>query len=213
MPVPPLATRSAGARRAGAIGGHHLGALGGGQGHHHRCHAPRRHRRRPPLRHHLHHPREALVRGRWRRLPLPDRWTRSSSCASGAGSWRRPRSTATGTARRATRSPRRSSRAGTPSSRSTSPVPVRSARRCPRRSWSSWCRRRSTSSGAARGPGHGAARGARLRWENAAKELLRQNEYDHVVVNHTGQADGSAAEIEAIIAAEHAAHPDRRLRV
>ncbi len=53
----------------------------------------------------------------------------------------------------------------------------------------------------------------RLRWENAAKELLRQNEYDHVVVNHTGQADGSAAEIEAIIAAEHAAHPDRRLRV
>ena len=52
------------------------------------------------------------------------------------------------------------------------------------------------------------------RWQNAAKELLRQNEYDHVVVNHTGQADGSAAEeIEAIIAAEHAAHPDRRLRV
>lgn len=53
----------------------------------------------------------------------------------------------------------------------------------------------------------------RLRWENAAKELLQQNEYDHVVVNHTGQADHSAQEIEAIIAAEHARHPDRRLRV
>ncbi len=51
------------------------------------------------------------------------------------------------------------------------------------------------------------------RWHNAAYELLRQAEYDHVVVNHTGQADGSAAEIEAIIAAEHVAHPDRRLRV
>jgi len=51
------------------------------------------------------------------------------------------------------------------------------------------------------------------RWHNAAYELLRQAEYDHVVVNHTGQADGSAAEIEAIIAAEHAAHPTRRLRV
>jgi len=53
----------------------------------------------------------------------------------------------------------------------------------------------------------------KLRWENAAYELLRQDEYDHVVVNHTSQADGTAAEIEAIIAAEHAAHPDRRLRV
>ena len=51
------------------------------------------------------------------------------------------------------------------------------------------------------------------RWHNAAYELLRQAEYDHVVVNHTGQADGSAAEIEAIIAAEHAAHPARRLQV
>ena len=51
------------------------------------------------------------------------------------------------------------------------------------------------------------------RWHNAAYELLRQAEYDHVVVNHTGQADGTAAEIEAIIEAEHVAHPDRRLRV
>ena len=65
--------------------------------------------RRSPLRHHLHHPREALVRGGRCRLPLPDARGLPASCASEAGSWRRPRSTATGTARRATRSRRRSS--------------------------------------------------------------------------------------------------------
>jgi guanylate kinase len=51
------------------------------------------------------------------------------------------------------------------------------------------------------------------RWHNAAYELLRQDEYDHVVTNHTGQADHTADEIEAIITAEHVAHPDRRLLV
>jgi guanylate kinase len=51
------------------------------------------------------------------------------------------------------------------------------------------------------------------RWHNAAYELLRQDEYDHVVTNHTGQADQTAADIDGIIAAEHAAHPDRRLLV
>jgi guanylate kinase len=51
------------------------------------------------------------------------------------------------------------------------------------------------------------------RWHNAAYELLRQDEYDHVVTNHTGHADQTADEIEAIIAAEHAAHPERRLLV
>jgi guanylate kinase len=49
------------------------------------------------------------------------------------------------------------------------------------------------------------------RWHNAAYELLRQSEYDHVVVNETGQADRSAEEIEAIIAEEHRRFPDRRL--
>lgn len=53
----------------------------------------------------------------------------------------------------------------------------------------------------------------KIRWENAAYELLHQDEYDHVVVNHTGHADGTAEQIETIIAAEHAAHPSRRLRV
>jgi guanylate kinase len=49
------------------------------------------------------------------------------------------------------------------------------------------------------------------RWHNAAYELLRQSEYDHVVVNETGQADRTAEEIEAIIAEEHRRFPDRRL--
>lgn len=51
------------------------------------------------------------------------------------------------------------------------------------------------------------------RWHNAAYELLRQDDYHHVVTNHTGHADQTAQEIEDIIAAEHAANPDRRLRV
>lgn len=51
------------------------------------------------------------------------------------------------------------------------------------------------------------------RWHNAALELLQQDRYDHVVTNHTGHADETAGEIEAIIAAEHAAHPDRRILV
>lgn len=51
------------------------------------------------------------------------------------------------------------------------------------------------------------------RWHNAAYELLHQDQYDHVVTNHTGQADHTAEEIEAIIAHEHAQNPDRRLLV
>jgi len=51
------------------------------------------------------------------------------------------------------------------------------------------------------------------RWHNAAYELLHQDEYHHVVTNHTGQADQTADEIEAIIATEHANHPDRRILV
>ena len=207
MPVPPTVRGASGA--PGAVGGHHLGAVRGGQGHHHRRHAPRRHRRRPPLRHHLHHPRQALVRGGRGRLPLPDRSRSSRRCATGAGSWRRPRSTATGTARPATRSPRRSRRARTPSSRSTSRVPARSATRCPEALLifvvpPSLDELRRRLVGRDTEPSEALER----RWHNAAYELLRQAEYDHVVVNHTGQADGSAAEIEAIIAAEHAAHPD-----
>jgi guanylate kinase len=52
-----------------------------------------------------------------------------------------------------------------------------------------------------------------LRQANAAIELARQDDYDHVVVNETGQVAQTAHEIEAIIAEERAAHAGRRVRV
>jgi len=52
-----------------------------------------------------------------------------------------------------------------------------------------------------------------LRQRNAAIELARQGDYDHVVVNETGQVERTAARIEQIIAAQKAATPDRRLRI
>jgi guanylate kinase len=51
------------------------------------------------------------------------------------------------------------------------------------------------------------------RLRNATAELARKDEYDHVVVNETGQVDRTADEIEAIIAVEHGREPNRRLRV
>jgi guanylate kinase len=52
-----------------------------------------------------------------------------------------------------------------------------------------------------------------LRQRNAAIELARQDDYDHVVVNETGQVALTAREIEAIIAEERTAHAGRRVRV
>ena len=52
-----------------------------------------------------------------------------------------------------------------------------------------------------------------LRQRNAAIELARQDDYDHVVVNETGQVERTAERIDEIIAEERAAHPDRRVRV
>jgi guanylate kinase len=52
-----------------------------------------------------------------------------------------------------------------------------------------------------------------LRQRNAALELARQGDYDQFVVNETGQVERTAAAIDAIIADEHARHPDRRVRV
>lgn len=49
------------------------------------------------------------------------------------------------------------------------------------------------------------------RRKDAAVELARQAEYDHVVVNETGQVGRTAAEIERIIAEQRALHPDRRI--
>ena len=48
---------------------------------------------------------------------------------------------------------------------------------------------------------------------DAEYELSRAADYDHVVVNETDQVDRTAEQIDAIIAAEHARHPDRRIVV
>jgi guanylate kinase len=51
------------------------------------------------------------------------------------------------------------------------------------------------------------------RQRDAVLELARQGDFDHVVVNETGLAERTAAEIEAITAQERARHPDRRVVV
>lgn len=52
-----------------------------------------------------------------------------------------------------------------------------------------------------------------VRRRDAVAELARQGDYDYIVVNETGQLDRTAARIEEIVAAEHHAHPDRRVAV
>ena len=52
-----------------------------------------------------------------------------------------------------------------------------------------------------------------IRQRNAALELARQDDYDHVVVNETGEVARTASHIDEIIRAEKVAHPDRRTRV
>ena len=52
-----------------------------------------------------------------------------------------------------------------------------------------------------------------IRQRNAALELARQDDYDHVVLNETGEIARTAARVDEIIRAEKAAHPDRRTRV
>ena len=52
-----------------------------------------------------------------------------------------------------------------------------------------------------------------VRQRNAALELARQEDYDHVVVNETGQIERTARRIHEIILDEKAANPDRRTRV
>ncbi len=53
----------------------------------------------------------------------------------------------------------------------------------------------------------------RRRHQDAAGELARQVDFDHVVVNETGQVARTAAEIERTIATEHVRHPRRRIRI
>lgn len=52
-----------------------------------------------------------------------------------------------------------------------------------------------------------------LRQRNAAIELARQEDYDYVVVNETGQVGRTADIIEAILAEERLANAGRRVRV
>jgi guanylate kinase len=52
-----------------------------------------------------------------------------------------------------------------------------------------------------------------VRQAAAAVEIARQNDYDHVVTNETGQVERTAEEIDRIIAAEHRREPGRRVRV
>jgi guanylate kinase len=52
-----------------------------------------------------------------------------------------------------------------------------------------------------------------LRQRNAAIELARQEDYDHVVTNETGQVERTAARIDEIIVDEHRRHPFRRVQL
>ena len=51
------------------------------------------------------------------------------------------------------------------------------------------------------------------RRRDAAYELSRQADYDHVVINETDRIGDTAEQIDAIIAAEHERHPGRRILV
>src|SRR5688572_23704247 len=51
------------------------------------------------------------------------------------------------------------------------------------------------------------------RFRDAAHELARQAEYDHVVINETDLIEQTAQAIDGIIAAEHERYPDRRILV
>jgi guanylate kinase len=52
-----------------------------------------------------------------------------------------------------------------------------------------------------------------LRQQNAAIELARQDDYDYVVVNETGQVERTAERIDEIIAEERVRNAARRVRV
>ena len=52
-----------------------------------------------------------------------------------------------------------------------------------------------------------------LRQRNAAIELARQDDYDYVVTNETGQVERTAARIDEIIGEVHGLHPARRISI
>ena len=52
-----------------------------------------------------------------------------------------------------------------------------------------------------------------VRQRDAAIELARAGDFDHVVVNETGQVERTAAEIEAVVAQEKRRNADRRVKI
>ena len=48
---------------------------------------------------------------------------------------------------------------------------------------------------------------------DAEREMARVDDYDHVVVNETGQVEETARQIDEILRREHARQPDRRLTI
>jgi guanylate kinase len=52
-----------------------------------------------------------------------------------------------------------------------------------------------------------------IRQRDAVLELAQADNFDYVVTNETGEVERTAARVEAIIRAEKATHPDRRIRV
>ena len=139
---------------------------------------------------------------------------RSTRSARRASCSRRTRSTATGTGRRGARSRRRSRPVTTSSSRSTCRAPLSVKEHVPDallvfivppslEALFQRLRSRATET----------ADELEIRQRNAAIELARQDDYDHVVVNETGEVERTAAEIEAIIEQEKRRNGDRRIRI
>ena len=202
-------------RRARRDARHHLGAERRRQGHDHRRAAAPAARPGLPLRRDLHDAGAAARRGRRRRATTSSTPRRSRRCAPPASSSRRTRSTATGTARRASEvrdalagRPRRDPqdrRPGRPGGQGAGPrgAARSSSSRRRSRTCSSACEPRATET----------ADELELRQRNAAIELARQEDYDYVVTNETGQVERTAERIDEIIAEEHARHPDRRVDV
>ena len=190
------------------------GPSGRRQGHDHRCAQAPAARSRLPLRRDLHDARDAPRARSTASTTTSSTARRSPPSAPPASSSRRTRSTATGTARRAARSARRWRPAATSSSRSTSRAPRSSRRRSPGalliflippslEDLFQRLRSRATET----------ADELELRQRNAAIELARQEDYDYVVTNETGQVERTAERIDEIIAEEHRRHPDRRVEV
>ena len=51
------------------------------------------------------------------------------------------------------------------------------------------------------------------RARNAITEMERAQEYDYLVLNETGYPEEAAAQVEKIVLAERAKHPERRISV